>query len=886
MASLSKINSLKKGTKTAARSSSYEELTRFFVGMDRRIDRRSIPTKQLWIDAKCMKKPKRFFFLVLLVVPLVLFTGGFFWVTAGLPDAEIDTNRLHQPSIRITDRSGKLLYDSLSPDSGRHVSIPLDQTPLWLQQATLATEDASFYQNPGIDPAGIIRAIFINLSGGETLSGGSTITQQLARTLLLDESERYERSLRRKLREGLLAWELTQKYPKNKILELYLNQTYYGGWSYGVEAAAQTYFGKPAAQLDLAESALLAGLPQAPSAYDPFADPQAALARRSIVLGLMEKAGYISSQVRTFADREPLNLASTPYPMNAPHFSLMVRSQVEALITSAQIRASGGLVVRTTLDLNDQRVSEQAVQQQLERLKEKGQSSTGFNVNNAALVALDPRTGEILAMVGSPDFNDQAHSGAMNMALFPRQPGSALKPFIYAAAFDPSRLRPWTAATMLLDVSTHFVTHDGEPYTPKNYDGQEHGPVLARQALASSLNIPAVLTLQEIGLPKLFQFGAQVGITPFGNPDQYDLSLALGGGEVRLIDLTAGYAAFAAGGYRVDPFAILEIQDAQGSVLYQHSSSSPRRVIDERVAWLITDILSDDSARLLGFQPHSTLNLDRPAAVKTGTTTNFHDNWTVGFTPNLVVGVWVGNASHEAMRDVNGLTGAAPIWHQVMRDILANQPAKDFQQPPGLKQVEICAYSGLLPTPDCPYRRVEWFIAGTEPVKTDNICHSITLDRTTGQPAAPSTPPDQRKTVVVLELPPAAQNWARSHGLLLMSDLTLPASTQISSSQDRNDLPVTLAILSPAPMTSFLISGATPLDTQSIPIEADGPPGLAQVTIYLDGKALLTSSQSPYRVFWQLVPGDHTVWAEGKTDQGTVVLSQKVTFKVKSAGKE
>ncbi len=833
-----------------------------------------------------MKKPKRLFFLVLLVVPLVLLTGGFFWVTAGLPDAEIDGNRLHQPSIRITDRNSKLLYDSLSPDSGRHVSIPLDQTPLWLQQATLATEDASFYQNPGIDPIGIVRAIFINLNGGETLSGGSTITQQLARTLLLDESERYERSLRRKLREGLLAWELTQKYPKNKILELYLNQTYYGGWSYGVEAAAQTYFGKPAAQLDLAESALLAGLPQAPSSYDPFADPQAALSRRSIVLGLMEKAGFVSSQERMLADREPLNLASTPYPMNAPHFSLMVRSQVEALITPAQIRASGGLVVRTTLDLDDQHVSEQAVQQQLERLKEKGQSSTGFNVNNAALVAIDPRTGEILAMVGSPDFNDQTHSGAMNMALFPRQPGSALKPFIYAAAFDPSRPRPWTAATMLLDVSTHFVTHDGEPYTPKNYDGQEHGPVLARQALASSLNIPAVLTLQEIGLPKLFQFGAQVGITPFGNPDQYDLSLALGGGEVRLIDLTASYAAFAAGGYRVDPFAILEIQDAQGSVLYQHTSAPPRRVIDERVAWLITDILSDDSARLLGFQQHSTLNLDRPAAVKTGTTTNFHDNWTVGFTPDLVVGVWVGNASHEAMRDVNGLTGAAPIWHQVMRDILANQPPKDFQQPPGLNQVEVCAYSGLLPTPDCPYRRVEWFIAGTEPVKTDNICHSITLDRATGQPAAPSTPPDQRKTVVVLELPPAAQNWARANGLLLMSDLNSPAPAQTTSSQDRRDSPVTLAILSPAPMTSFLISGATPLDTQSIPIEASGPPGLAQVTIFLDGKALLTASQSPYRLFWQLVPGDHTVWAEGKTNQGSVILSQKVTFTVKSTGKE
>ena len=460
----------------------------------------------------------------LLLFLALLAAGGLIWLFRDLPSVDSASFGLNLPSIRITDRQGRLLYELLAPggDGGRNAPTPIERIPLVLRQATIATEDASFYTNPGVDPLGIVRALWINLQGGETLSGGSTITQQVARGQLMSPQERLQRTLRRKLRESILAWQLTQRYSKDEILGFYLNQTYYGGMAYGVEAAAQTYFGKSASQLDLAESALLAGLPQAPALYNPFTDMAAAKKRQAVVLGLMQKAGYLDGDQVALAEREPLVLAGTPYPLEAPHFVMMVRSQIDALFTPDQVMAYGGLVVRTTLDLDDQKKAEQAVADQLERLHSKESGTAGHNLNDAAVVALDPHTGQILAMVGSADYNDQAHAGAVNMALAPRQPGSALKPFIYASAFDPARPKPWTAASMLLDVSTHFVTHDQQPYTPVNYDGQEHGPVLARDALASSLNIPAVLTLDHIGLPALFDLAGRLGMaTPSGRPGPF-----------------------------------------------------------------------------------------------------------------------------------------------------------------------------------------------------------------------------------------------------------------------------------------------------------------------------------------------------------------------------
>jgi 1A family penicillin-binding protein len=822
-----------------------------------------------------MKKSLRF-----LIFGFILITAGALllglWLFAGLPSVDSIGQNLNSPSVRITDRYGRTLYEVLGDQSGRHAVVPLEDMPLSLKQATIATEDNSFYQNPGIDLRGIIRSAWINLRGGETIAGGSTITQQVVRNLLMSNQERSQRTLKRKLREAVLAWLITRRYSKDQILAIYLNQTYYGGLSYGAEAAAQTYFGKPVAELDLAESALLAGLPQAPNEYNPFTHPEAARQRQQTVLSLMESAGEISHVQRQLAEREPLVFAKQPYPIEAPHFVMLVRSQVDELFTPEEIYQHGGLVVRTTLNLDWQRLAESAVRRQIQALK-YSPDGLGHNTNNAALVAVDPENGQILAMVGSPDYFNAQDNGAINMAVSPRQPGSALKPVLYAAALDPSQPNPWTAATMLLDVKTSFVTHDGQSYTPANYDLKEHGPVLLRDALGSSLNIPAVITMDHVGLSRLFQFGARLGITTLNDPLDYDLSLALGGGEVRLSELTAAYGAFANGGYRVDENAILDIRDFQGNILYTPQPQPKVRVMDARVAWLISNILSDNDARIIGFGPNSILRLDRPAAVKTGTTSNFHDNWTVGYTPDLVVGVWTGNTDYEAMRDVNGLAGAAPIWHEFMRAVLAGQPPKDFQKPDGLTQVEVCAISGLLPTADCPYRRLEWFIDGTQPTRYDTFYQAVYLDARSGRLASPDTPAQDRLRRVVLDLPPAAQPWAHSQGLTLLSDLQSLAGTPSAAGDQAAAL---LQIISPSPSSTYRVATNLALSDQRIPIEAVGIADLQQVTLWVDGAQIAQFEAVPYQIWWPLSPGLHQVWARATLPGGQSIQSPTVSFNV------
>ncbi len=818
---------------------------------------------------------------ILLVVGVILILAGAgtaYWLFHDLPSPQVTSADLSAPSVRIVDRSGRLLYEMLPGSSARQTSVSLDRIPLFLQQATIATEDSHFYQNPGVDLGGILRAVWINLSGGETLSGGSTITQQVARTLLLSAQERGQRTLRRKLRETVLAWQLTRRYSKAEVLAYYLNYTSYGGMAYGVEAAAQTFFGKPAAELDLAESALIAGLPQSPAVYNPFTDLKAARARQSVVLGLMLKNGYIDAAQRAAAEREPLVLAGQPYPLEAPHFVMMVRAQLDALLTPEQMRSGGGLVVRTALDLDQQRLAEQAVSQQLQRLRQQEQGGRSHNVNDVALVAIDPHSGDVLAMVGSPNYFDDAHAGAINMALAPRQPGSALKPFIYAAAFDPSRPDPWTPASMILDTTAHFITHEGDAYTPANYDGLEHGPVLVRTALGSSLNIPAVKALQHIGLPSLFSELAKLGITSLGDPAEADLSLALGGGEVRLLDLTAAYGSFANGGYRVQPVVILDITDQQGELLYQAAPRQPERVLDERVCWLISDMLSDDNARAIGFGRNSMLKLDRPAAVKTGTTTNYHDNWTVGYTPDLVVGVWAGNATHEAMRDVTGLTGSGPIWHQFIRSALAGTPETPFKQPPGIVQAQVCALDGLIPGPACPNRILEWFIDGTQPVEMDRFYRQVTLDGSTGRLAGDSTPAERRVQALALDLPPEAQPWARSNGLLLWNDLVSQADAGDSPAGDT----APLCLIAPGPRTIFRLAPDLPAEAQQLKLSAAGESGITSVSLWVDGVRLDTSGAAPFQAWWPLQLGQHSAWAEGVRADGSRVETEHVQFEVRS----
>ncbi len=797
------------------------------------------------------------------------------WLFTDLPSLDRLTENLTVPSTKILARDGRLLYEIADPAGVHHTTLPLGELPLTLQQATIATEDASFYFNPGVDVVGIARALWINLTGGEVLAGGSTITQQVARNMLLDPQERAERTLTRKLRESLLAWRLSRAYSKDDVLALYLNQTYYGHLAYGVEAAAQTYFGKSARQLDLAEAALLAGLPQAPSLYDPLLYPDAARARQAVVLDLMVKQGNITAEEARLAKAEELQFASEPFPIEAPHFVFYVWNLLEQKYGPEVLYS--GLTVRTTLDLDLTRAAEQIARRRLQQIAEDA-SGPSHNATDAALVALDPRTGQILVMLGSPDYFDGAISGAVNLALAPRQPGSAIKPLTYAAAFSPENCRdaqlrvsticPWTPATMILDVRTAFVTKEGFSYVPMNYDRAFHGPVSARAALAGSLNVPAVITLDHIGLETLLRLAGQMGLTTLSDADRFGLALTLGGGEVRLLDLAGAFAAFANGGVHVEPSAILEITDARGKVIEQWQSRPGTRVLDARVAYLITDILSDNDARGATFGFNSVLQIGRPVAVKTGTTTDYHDNWTIGYTPDLVAGTWVGNANQTPMVNLSGVAGAGPIWHDFMRQALTGKPETAFAEPAGLVRAEVCALSGLLPTAACPRTRSEIFLAGTAPTQPDNLYQTFRIDSRTGQLADASTPPEFVVAKVFLVLPPEAQEWAMSNGIPQPPDSGLGTSD------------FGLRISAPDPNTVFQISPRLPLESQQVPFRVVTSEPLSSVTFVLDEREVATVTQSPFEYWWTLAAGAHTLRARGELVGGEAVESETLPFVV------
>ncbi len=816
--------------------------------------------------------------------------GVWRWLIVDLPSLDRLTQNLTVPSTKILARDGRLLYEIADPAGNHHTTVPLNDIPLALQQATIATEDASFYSNTGVDVVGILRALWINLRGGEVVAGGSTITQQVARNVLLDPHERAQRTLTRKLRESILAWRLAQTYSKASLLELYLNQTPYGHLAYGVEAAARTYFGKSARDLDLAEASLLAGLPQAPSTYDPLLYLDAAQKRQAVVLDLMVKQGYITADAARLAKAEKLQFAVSAFPIEAPHFVFYVWNLLEQKYGPTVLYS--GLVVTTTLDLDLTHAAQSIAVRRLKELSDD-QVSMAHNATDAALVALDPLSGQVLAMLGSPDYFKGEISGAVNMALTLRQPGSAIKPVTYAAAFSPdlcgeiaatkSQVQnpaatlqnpacPWTAATMLLDVRTAFVTREGFSYVPMNYDRAFHGPVSARAALAGSLNLPAVLTLDHVGLAPMIRLAGRLGLTTLSDADRFGLALTLGGGEVRLLDLTAAYAAFANGGRRVDPVAILQITDAHGQVVEQWHPSAGERVLDERVAYLITDILSDNNARAATFGFNSILQIGRPAAVKTGTTTDYRDNWTMGYTPELVTGVWVGNADNSAMINLSGVAGAGPIWHEFMRLALAGKPETTFasREPPGLVRAEVCVPSGLLPTPACPASRAELFVKGTAPTAFDNLYQAFNIDRRTGALADVSTPAQLVESRVFLVWPPPAQQWARENGLPMPpSAPSLPAASTGA-----------LQIVSPDPGTVFQISPRLPRASQQIPFRAVAAGPVQAFTYVLDQQPLPAVTAEPFEYWWALQPGAHRLYAEARLRNGESVRSAEIQFSV------
>ena len=827
--------------------------------------------KRLWIS------------ILVLAIVIVAVLAIRAWLFVDLPSLDTLASNLSAPSTRIMDRHGRLLYTMSDPHLGRHTPVSLAEIPLVCRQATIATEDANFYSNPGVDVVAILRAAWINLRGGEVLSGGSTITQQLARNLLLSPQERTQRTLTRKLRESILAWRLARAYTKDQILQLYLNEANYGNLAYGLEAAAQTYFSKHAGELDLSECALLAGLPQAPAVYDPLANPQAARDRQTVVLDLMAKQGVIATDEARMAKEELLHFASVPFPIKAPHWVMFVRAWLEDHFSPEEIYREG-LVVTTTLDLDWQSAAQEIVRRKLDELQHPGEGKPPRNVNNAAVLALDPRTGEILTMLGSPDYFNLLISGAVNATLAQRQPGSSIKPITYAAAFDPGRDDPYTPATLILDVRTSFTTKEGDPYVPRNYDLRYHGPVLVREALASSYNLPAVKLLEKVGLDSMIRLARRMGIGTFSDSSRYGLALTLGGGEVRLLDMTTAFGAFANGGLRVEPVVVTRVSDVRGQLRYQWVYHSGERVIDERVAYLITSILSDDKARAPAFGEGSVLKLDRPAAAKTGTTSDWRDNWTLGYTPELVVGVWVGNADNQPMENVSGVTGAGPIWHEFMQTALLGRPAMDFVEPPGLTRVQVCALSGLPPNPDspCPHTRAEVFIEGTQPTQLDTFYRRFRIDAATGQLANANTPPNRISEQMLLVLPSEALEWARDNGVETANGLL--TTDRRPQDQGRGTRSLELSITHPDQGTVYQISPVTPRETQRIAVsaQAGNTVQLSTLTLLVDDQVIAAFNDQPAtaRTLWTLEPGAHTFTAHGVDRNGREVISPPVTITV------
>ncbi|MDZ4763173.1 MAG: PBP1A family penicillin-binding protein [Chloroflexota bacterium] len=813
-----------------------------------------------------------------LLALFVLCAGGgvYIWLFHDLPSIDRVQAGLQLPSTQIYDRNGQLLYEILaaSATGGRNTIIPLDQMPQHCVNAAIATEDANYYAHPGVDIVGVVRAAWANLRGGEVVAGGSTITQQVARNLLLDPQQRAERTVTRKLREMILALRLSGVYSKDEILALYLNQSYFGNLAYGIEAAARAYFGKSASALALAECALLVGLLQAPAVYDPLTNLDVAKDRQAVVLDLMVQNGALTAAAAQTAKVEPLQFAASPFPIDAPHVVMAVIRQLERDYPAQLL--SGGLRVTATVDLDWQRAAERIVNAALDGLNRPGDPARPpANANNAALVALDPHTGQVLVMLGSPNYFDESIDGAVNAALALRQPGSALKPFTYAAAMNPDLPEAWTPATMILDVRTPFVTRRLESYTPLNYGLVEHGPVSARAALASSLNIPAVVALDHAGIGAMVDLAADAGLTTLAQNTDLDLAVTLGGGEVRLLDLTQAYSIFANGGVRVEPSFILRVEDAAGNVLYQwRERAAPPRVIDERLAWLITDMLSDDEARIMGFGRNSALNIGRPAAAKTGTTTDYRDNWIVGYTPNLVAGVWVGNADNTPMQNVTGVSGAAPIWNRFMRAVLIGQPELDFERPDGLVQTAVCIPSGLLPTPRCPRTHREWFIAGTEPRAADNWYQTFALDRATGLLADENTPPERRVDRVYAVYPQAARAWA------IRAGIPQPPADAENVQIVGADVNESIRLLSPDPYTVFELSPVLPRASQRIRLAVVAPPQTTRITYELDGQAIGAVDASPYVLWWTLDVGDHELIARAQTADGATHISAPIPFSV------
>lgn len=807
--------------------------------------------------------------LIFILVSILGVIGVIIFFFTQIPSPDSLQSRNVAQATKIYDSKDELLYDIF--ENQNRTPIKLEEVPEVVKQATISIEDKDFYKHQGFSMVGITRAALNFVTNRRVEGGGSTITQQLVKNSLLSADQ----SIVRKIKEFILAIQLERVYKKDQILEMYLNEIPYGGTAYGIEAAANLYFGKHAKDLSLGEAALLAGLPQRPSVYSPYGThPELARERQAEVLRRMAEDGYIKKEQAEEAKKQVLTYrtAQNEIGFKAPHFVLYVKQKLIDQFGDKLVE-QGGLRVTTTLDFKLQEEAQKIVKDEVEKLKE-------FDANNAATVVLNPKNGQILAMIGSRDYFDQDYDGNVNVALSLRQPGSATKPITYAAGMQ----KGYTASSVLVDVKTEFPGGASRPsYIPVNYDGQFHGPTQVRFALGNSYNIPAVKMLALVGVKNVLDLGYRMGLSTWEptqeNVDSVGLSLTLGGREVRLLDLTSSFGVLGNKGIKQDPVSILKVTDAKGKTLYEYKESEGVKVVEEGISYIISNILSDNGARTAAFGSNSVLNIPgKTVSVKTGTTDEKRDNWTVGYTPSVVVGVWVGNNDNKPMNPkiASGVTGASPIWNKVMTVALRGRSDEKPNQPGGLSYIDIDGLMGGLPKEGSPTRK-EYYVKGSEPTSASSTYQRHKVCKSNPHRLANDGEDAEDKDVIYLEEkdPTGANKWQTGINawVLTASDVRFVGTDRGCSGipgfsgGGSGSGPISIVNVS---------NGANVPRVFDVLAKANSPAGVKKVTWTIDGATKATQTGEPFALHVEFTPGDkgsHTITATLEDNNGATFTS-------------
>ena len=764
--------------------------------------------------------------------------AGAIYVAWPLPDDALSDDAIL--STRIEDREGRLLRE-VRPE-GRGIPVTLEAVPQHAIDALIATEDRHFYRHFGVNPLAIARAAWDNLEEGEVVSGASTLTMQLAR-LLRGPSRR---NLGSKIAEAMLALRLEVHFSKDEILNGWLNRAYFGNQAYGIEAASQVYFGKNAIDLTVAEAAYLIGLPQNPAGYNPYKFPDLAKRRFMRVLRAMMEESHLDQTEAERLYTLPIDLRPRIETFAAPHFVERIRNQL-----GENFAAIG--TVRTTLDLPLQLELEGLAQSHLNRLGSE-------YVTNAAAIVLDNETGDILAYLGSIDFWNERIGGQNDGVQMLRQPGSALKPFTYAMALASRR---YTAASILPDIELQ-IPEAGGAFAPQNYDKTYHGPVPLREALACSYNIPAIRVARKLTAPALLEGLRGAGFASLDrSPEHYGVGLTLGNGEVQLMELAQAYAALARMGQSLSPRSILSMISMDGVFIRPSTQSPSDQIFSPDIAYLITDILKDPEAREPAFGRHGPLELPFPTAVKTGTSKDYRDNWTIGYTPRHTVAVWVGNFDGAPMQRVSGVSGAGPLFKSIMLHL---GEAGNFEQPETLETHEICPLSGHRPTAICPHRKRELFLPGTAPTDICSVHQNVVIDKKTQGLADEDTPANRMEHVVHAIHPEIYHNWMRDNNLPFLIKLAKESS-----------ITPQISITYPVDGMLFHLDPVLRPEFQKIRLTGFYDAGLKDVEWLVNKEPFSTSFTNTY---WPLNPGQTTFQIQARAVDGTVIRSRPVSIEV------